>query len=136
MKQKINLIFCLLLILAVSLGCLNAGQTLRDYSEKKFNSKEWLAGDEIERGRMIFDIFDRQDSFRNKTKEEILKIFGEPDKKVTVENREVWLYRTANRFRSARNLLPVTFDKKEGTLIGGIKNGTFSMVVSDDWVKE
>lgn len=135
MKQKINLILCLTMIISVSLGCMNMKRPWRDYSDKKFTSQEWLAGDLIERGRMTSDLFDQRDSFKSKSKEEILKILGEPDKKVTVEGRDVWLYRFTNRFHNDLNLQPITFDKKEGTLIGGIKGGTFSMIVDDDWAK-
>lgn len=133
-RSKVDLVLCLIVIMTVSLGCLNIKRPWRDYTEKPFNSKEWLAGDEIERGRMAKDVF-RQKVPDGKSKEKVLELFGQPDRKVTVEGREVWLYKAENRFHNRLNLLPISFDSKEGTFAGGVKGGTVSMIVDDKWAE-
>ncbi len=135
-KSRVNLILCLFIILSVGLGCMNVKRPWRDYSDRKFDSKEWLAGDEIERGRMVLEIFKEREKFNGKSRDEIIGLFGEPTKKLTVEGREVWLYKTTNRFHNDLNLFPVTFEGKKGAIIGAIKGGTFSMVVDEEWITE
>ena len=134
-KSIANLSLCLLLILFISLGCMGIKNPWRDYSDKPFNSEGWLAGDEIERGRMYGDLFISR-KLGGKSREDVVKLLGEPNKKVTVEGREVWLYRIENRFGNDLRNVPVTFDRKEGTYAGGVRGGTISMIVDDDWVNK
>ncbi len=134
-KSIMNLSLCLLLILFISLGCAGIRKPWRDYSDKPFNSEEWLAGDEIERGRMYGDLFTSR-KLNGKSREDVVKLLGEPNKKVMVEDREVWLYRIENRFGNDLRNVPVTFDRKQGTFAGGVRGGTISMVVDDDWVNK
>lgn len=134
-KSIANLSFCLLIILSINLGCINFRKPWRDYSDKPFNSEEWLAGDEIERGRMYGDLFLSR-KLDGKSREDVVKLLGEPNKKVTVEGREVWLYRIENRFSNDLRNFPVSFDRKQGTFAGGVRGGTISMIVDDDWVNQ
>ncbi len=131
-KSTINFLLCLFLILSAGLGCLNVRRPWRDYSDKPFNSQEWLAGDAIERGRMYGDIFESR-TLEGKSREDVVKLLGEPDKKATVEGREVWLYRIENRFHNRLNQFPVTFEGRKGATAGGVKDGTGSMVVDEEW---
>jgi hypothetical protein len=130
-----NLFFCLLIILSINLGCTGISRPWRDYSPKPFNSQEWLAGDAIERGRMTLDIFKRRIP-DGKSKEEIIKLFGEADKKVTVEGREVWLYRAENKLHNRLNQFPISFDAKKGAFTGGVRGGTISMYVDEEWANK
>jgi len=130
--SPVNLSFCLILILSVNLGCLNVRRPWRDYSDKPFNSQEWLAGDAIERGRMYSDIYNSR-TLEGKSREYVVIVLGEPDKKATVEGREVWLYRIENRFHNRLNQFPVTFEGGKGAMAGGAKGGTGSMIVDEEW---
>ena len=131
-KSIANLFLGLILILSVNLGCLNVRRPWRDYSDKPFNSQEWLAGDAIERGRMYSDIYNSR-TLEGKSREYVVILLGEPDKKATVEGREVWLYRIENRFHNRLNQFPVTFDSKKGAMAHGVKGGTASLVVDEEW---
>ena len=122
----------LVVALFINLGCAGISKPWRDYSHKPFNSPEWLAGDAVERGRMTLDVSKKRIP-DGKSKEEIVKLFGEPDKKATVEGREVWLYRTENSAQSRLNQLPISFDAKKGAFVGGIKGGDSHMYVDEDW---
>lgn len=134
-KSKANLILCLVIILSIGFGCANIRHPWRDYSAKPFNSAEWLAGDAIERGRMYGDIFEKN-LLEGKSKDAVVKLLGEPDKKATVEDREVWLYRIENRFHNRLNQFPVTFENKKGAFAGGVKGGTVSMIVDEEWANQ
>jgi hypothetical protein len=61
---------------------------------------------------MVNDIFESQ-ALEGKSREDIVKLLGEPDKKATVERREVWLYRIENRFLNRLNQFPVIFGSKK-----------------------
>lgn len=131
-KSIINLSVILILLSLVGLGCAGYKNPWRDYSRKPFSSAEWLAGDNIERGRMIVDIFEKRIP-DGKTQEQIVKLFGDPDKKTTVENREVWLYRVdLGVAGSDLNMFPISFDRKRGTFAGSVEGGTMSMLVEDE----
>jgi hypothetical protein len=134
-KSIANISFCLLIILLIDLGCTGTRKPWRDYSDKTFNSEEWLAGDEIERGRMYGNLFISR-KLDGKSREDVVKLLGEPYKKLTVEGREVWLYRIENRFGNDLNIFPVSFDGKKGAFAGGVRGGTISMIVDDEWVNK
>ena len=122
----------LVVALFINLGCAGISKPWRDYSHKPFNSQEWLAGDAVERGRMSLDVSKKRIP-DGKSKAEIVKLFGEPDKKATVEGREVWLYRTDNNAGSRLNQFPISFDAKKGAFAGGVKGGDMNMYVDQDW---
>jgi hypothetical protein len=131
-KSVINLGLCLILISFVSLGCAGVRKPWREYTQKPFNSEEWLAGDRIERGRMFADAFKKR-ICNGKSKEEITKLFGEPDKKTDVEGKEVWLYHVDLGFAgSDLNMFPISFDDKRGAYAGRVKGGTMSMLAEDE----
>ena len=81
---------------------------------------------------MTLDVFKKRIP-DGKSKEEIVKLFGEPDKKATVEGREVWLYRTENSAQSRLTQFPISFDAKKGAFVGGIRGGDMNMYVDEDW---
>jgi outer membrane protein assembly factor BamE (lipoprotein component of BamABCDE complex) len=126
----INASMAVVLISLFSLGCGLVKNPMRDYADKPFNSQDWLKGDSVERGRMIKDLFTDR-SISGKTKDEILKTLGEPDKKSSVEGREVWLYRVDFAYRTPMKYFPVSFDPKKGSFAGRIKGDTISMLVED-----
>lgn len=103
----------------------------RDYSKKKFDVKEWREGDAIERGRMYSDLH-RNPIIEGKTRDDVLKVLGEPDKKATVEGTEVWLYQVEVVGEKPLKYCPVSFNKKGGAWQGMAKGDTAYLLVTDD----
>jgi hypothetical protein len=103
----------------------------RDYSEKPFSSKEWLAGDRVERGRMILDLAKKRHP-NGRTHEGIVEMLGEPDFKKTVEGKEVWFYRVDIGIPGGMDLAPVSFDQKGRAMYGMVRGDTYSMMAKED----
>ncbi|MEQ1764301.1 MAG: hypothetical protein ABL984_14315 [Pyrinomonadaceae bacterium] len=82
----------------------------RDYSKLPFNEQQWKNGDTIERGRMRSDMIDQ---IKGKTREEVIRMLGEPDKTTNVDGVDYLVYKTEHVGRT---------DLME-TLIGFDKNG-------------
>jgi len=53
----IRLATCSLVLAAAGLGCAGVKRPWRDYGERPFSSPDWLAGDKVERGRMVHDMY-------------------------------------------------------------------------------
>lgn len=136
MKQKIsgngavNLALCLVMIALFGIGCGLVKNPFRDYSQKSFDSAEWLNGDGVERGRMYQDVF-KSRKLDGKTPDDVRKLLGEPDKKQTVEGREVWLYYVEHQYNTPMKYFPVSFDAKRGAFAGRINGDTMSMLVEE-----
>ncbi|MEJ7848851.1 MAG: hypothetical protein WKF92_12265 [Pyrinomonadaceae bacterium] len=130
-NSRVNLALSILFIAAINLACMEYKKPWRDYSAKPFSSQEWLAGDRIERGRMTLDLFKKRIP-NGKTREQIVEILGEPDKKKTVEKREVWFYKTDIGISGAFDNFPVSFDDKERASAGVVTGGTISIGAKDD----
>lgn len=127
----LNLATCILLLVAMNLACMGFKKPWRDYKEKPFSSAEWLAGDRIERGRMLRDLFLKY-HLGIGSREETVKILGEPDLKKTIENREVWFYRIDLGIPDAMDVIPVSFDDKGRGVAGMTRGGTGSMAAKED----
>ncbi len=126
-----ELVFCLLVLVSVSVACAGFKKPWRDYSPKPFSSAEWLAGDKIERGRMV------QDMFRNKAvdvsnRDSAIRTLGQPDLKKTIENHEVWFYRIDFGIPGAMNLVPFSFDEKGRGSMGMARGGTMSIAAKEE----
>lgn len=121
-----NLVACLLILATVSLACMGFKKPWRNYEPKPFSSAEWLAGDKIERGRMIKDMF-RNSKVEVGSRDLALKTLGEPDLKKTIENREVWFYRIDFGIPDAMDVIPVSFDEKGRGSVGMARGGTMSI---------
>lgn len=128
---RLNLIVALALLISVGLGCMGIRKPWRDYSQKPFDSKEWLAGDRIERGRMTLDIVKRRIP-NGKSRDMVLETFGEPDKKNKVEGKEVWYYKTDVGIPGALDNFPISFDEKGRASVGVVRGDTISIGVKDD----
>ena len=98
----------------------------RDYSPKPFSSAEWLAGDKIERGRMMKDMF-RNPKLEIGNRDLALKSLGEADIKKTIEGKEVWFYRIDFGIPGALDLTAISFDEKGRGSSGYAHGGTMSM---------
>src|SRR5215470_6898344 len=109
--SKLNLALCLLLLASFGLGCAGIKKPWRNYTAKPFDSKEWLGGDRVERGRMSLDLFKSRKA-NGKTHEQIVALLGQPDRKVTVEGKEVWLYKTDIGIPDALDNIPISFDAR------------------------
>ena len=119
------LVFALLLTAA----CGVVKNPFRDRSQKPFNSTEWRAGDAVARGRMFHDLFDRH--INGRSKEEILMLLGEPDRKISEDGREIWLYRVEVGSNSSMPYMPITFDRQMGTFAGRLKDGKMSSLTAE-----
>jgi hypothetical protein len=111
----------LLTVLLLGAACGMVKNPFRDYSKKPFNSTEWRNADAIGRARMFHDLTDRH--INGKSREEILNLLGEPDRKVSEDGREIWLYRVDFGHNSSMPYMPVTYDRKFGTFAGRLKDG-------------
>lgn len=129
-KSFINLSLAVALIALFGLGCGLVKNPFRDYSQKQFNSDAWLKGDAVERGRMYQDIFISR-MLNGKRQDDVKKLLGEPDKKQTVEGREVWLYYVEQNINSPLKYFPVSFETKGGAFAGSVRGGTISMLVEE-----
>jgi hypothetical protein len=98
----------LALVFAVGAGCGGINNPFRDYSSKPFNSKDWRAGDALERGRMMRDLYKTR-VLRDKSKEAVAELLGEPDKKSTVEGKEIWQYEVKLAGESPADYFSVSF---------------------------
>ena len=127
----VSLTVCVLIVAAVSIACMGIKKPWRDYSPKPFSSAEWLAGDRIERGRMLNDMF-RNSKVEIGNRDLAIKTLGEPDIKKTIENKEVWFYRIELGFGpEGMDLLPVSFDDKGRGSVGMAKGGTMSIAAKE-----
>lgn len=127
-KTIAALAFCLLAIALFNSACGLVRSPFREYSEKPFSASEWRAGDSVERGRMYSDLFSSR-QLDGKSREEIAGLLGEPEKKISVEGREVWLYRVEHSYQTPMKYFPVSFDTKRGAFAGRVKGGTVSILV-------
>ena len=134
-KGTANLTACLLIIAAVGLCCAGFKRPWRDYSQKPFTSAEWLAGDKIERGRMIGDFKTLRSALAGLTPETVTSTLGPPDLKKTIEKREVWFYRVDIGIMGGMDLLPVSFDEKGKSMFGMVTGSTFSAMAKEEDLK-
>ncbi len=137
-RPILSLAACLLLLTMLGLGCSGIKRSRRDYSERPFSSADWLAGDRIERGRMIRDMYCNE-FIKCKadvsTREQAVKTLGDPDLKKTIENREVWFYRVDLGVTGGMDLLPISFDEKGRGLVGYSHGGTRSIMAKEEDLK-
>jgi outer membrane protein assembly factor BamE (lipoprotein component of BamABCDE complex) len=131
--NRLNLIVALALITAVGLGCMGMRKPWRDYSPRPFDSREWLEGDRIERGRMTLDIVKRRIP-NGRSRDTVLETFGEPDNKNKVEGKEVWYYKTDVGVPGALDNFPISFDEKGRASVGVVRGDTISIGVTDEEV--
>ena len=129
--SKQNLAACILILVTLNLACMGFKKPWRDYSPKPFSSEEWLAGDKIERGRMLRDMF-RNPKIDVANRDSAIKSLGEPDLKKTIENKEVWFYRMDLGIPGAMDVIPVSFDEKGRGSSGFARGGTMSMAAKEE----
>jgi hypothetical protein len=122
--RGINSVPALLLAAFAVIAC---SSLIKDYKPREFDSAKWKSGNHTVRGTMYFDLFEKH-SLTNKTRDEVLELLGPPDKKVTIEGREVWLYRIDVRGEWTRPVFPVSFEPGGKTFAGMVKDGTMSMI--------
>jgi hypothetical protein len=119
----------LLLILSVALAC-GLNKPWRHYEQKPFDAQQWRDGDAITRGTMIVDLFKKR-TVSGKSRDGVVELLGEPDKKTSSEGSEVWLYRIEVTGETPRRYFPVSFDKEGRASAGRAQAGTMSMVVDE-----
>ena len=129
--HAINLAVCMLILAGLNLACMGFKKPWRDYSPKPFSSEEWLAGDKIERGRMLKDMF-RNPKVDISSRETAIKTLGEPDLKRTIEGKEVWFYRMDLGISGAMDLIPISFDAQGRGSSGYAHGGTMSIAEKEE----
>lgn len=125
-----DLAVCILILAAVNLACMGFKKPWRDYSAKPFSSAEWLAGDKIERGRMLRDVFLKY-HLGIGSRDETVNLLGEADFKKNIEKKEVWFYRIDLGIPDAMDVVPVSFDEKGRGVMGMTQGGTGSMAAKE-----
>ena len=125
-RNSYMFVVSMLVVAAVGIGCMGMKKPWRDYSPKPFSSEDWLAGDRIERGRMLTDLFKTRTKYVA-TRDEAIKNLGEPDLKKTIESKEVWFYRMELGIVGAMDLIPISFDAQGRGSTGYAHGGTMSM---------
>jgi hypothetical protein len=123
----IRLMVCIVVFGCVGLGCAGMKRPWRDYGDKPFSSADWLAGDKIERGRMVHSMYRNKD-VDVASRDLALKTLGEPDIKKTIEGKEVWFYRVDIGIVGGMDLVPVSFDDKGRGSVGYAHGGTMSIM--------
>lgn len=134
-KNRANVMAILMIAVIAGLACSGMKRPWRDYSQKPFTSAEWLAGDKIERGRMIGDFKTLRSALAGLTPETVTSTLGPPDLKKTIEKREVWFYRVDIGIMGGMDLLPVSFDEKGKSMFGMVTGSTFSAMAKEEDLK-
>jgi len=119
-KSATTFAFVLVLVFSVGFGCGGMNNPFRDYSSKPFNSQDWRAGDAIERGRMMLDLYQKRGVISGKSKETVAEILGEPDKKSEVAGKEIWQYAVKFSGKSTTDYFSVSFKDNKSTVGGGV----------------
>ena len=123
---------CLLLLLFVSFGC-GFRKPWRSYEQQPFDSQKWKSGDALTRGNMVRDLFIKR-SLNNQTKETVVNMLGEPDKKrqgTSAVSTEVWLYQIETVGEKPYQYFAVSFDKQGRASGGEVSGGTISILVDE-----
>lgn len=120
---------CLLLMLLVSVSC-GLRNPARSYEQQPFDSQKWRDGDAITRGTMITDLH-RKRTLSGQSKEGVVALLGEPDKKRSSSGGEAWLYQIEVAGEKPRRFFPVSFDRNGRASSGESKDGTLSLVVDE-----
>lgn len=133
-----RMFMCLGVLIALGAACAGGKRPWRDYSKREFSSADWLAGDKVERGRMVQDMYCNEFikcKAEVSTRELAVKTLGEPELKKNIEGREVWFYRVDLGIAGAMDLMPVSFDEKGRGLVGYTHGGTRSMMEKESELK-
>lgn len=129
-NSRTKIVVCAALLAALSIGCAGIKKPWRDYSPRPYSSEDWLAGDKVERGRMLKDMF-RNPKLEIGNRDMAKKSLGEPDLKKTIDNREVWFYRMDLGIPGGMDLIPISFDEQGRGSSGYAHGGTMSMAAKE-----
>ena len=116
-RKKIIAHASVLLLLVLIGGCAGFNRLGRSYNPIPFDSQKWRDGDAQVRGTMFLDLFKKR-IVNGKTKDEVRALLGEPDKKSTVNNSEIWQYRVEFAGENPAQSFSVTFDKNGQAAMG------------------
>jgi len=130
-SNRANLCLCVAVLAALNLACMGMKKPWRDYSPRPFSSAEWLAGDRVERGRMMKDMF-RNPKVAIASRDTARETLGEPDLKRNIDKSEVWFYRVDQGIVDAMDLIPVSFDEKGRGQVGYAHGGTMSIMAKEE----
>ncbi len=120
---------CLLLMLVMNVSC-GLKNTGRSYEQQPFESQKWRDGDDISRGTMIIDLH-RKRMLSGQSKEGVVALLGEPDKKRSGNGLEVWLYQIEVKGEKPTQFFAVSFDRNGRASSGEAKDGTLSLTVDE-----
>ena len=119
---------CLLLMLLVSVSC--ERKPLRSYENQPFDSQKWRDGDDITHGTMIFDLHGKR-TLSGLSKEGVVALLGEPDKKRSKNGLDVWLYQIEVVGEKPIRFFPVSFDRDGKASSGEARGGRLSLIVDE-----
>jgi outer membrane protein assembly factor BamE (lipoprotein component of BamABCDE complex) len=108
---------CLLLLSLLSLSCTLPHKFWRSYEHQPFDAQKWRSGDALDRGTMFIDLYKTR-KIQGKSREQVAALLGEPDKKSTAGEREVWHYKVELAGEQPIQYFPVTFDKNGQAAVG------------------
>lgn len=107
-RRMVGIIAILCMMSAVGCNQFMHKKPWREYSKLPFNEQQWKDGDTIERGRMVSNMYDQ---IRGKTREEVIKMLGEPDGRMSENGAEHIWYNTEHVGRSDLLKSMIMFDK-------------------------
>lgn len=84
LKKSIILVIVIFILYLTNITSLIYGATIYPFLEKPFVSKTWKSADAIERGYMYEDLLGSTNNLTGKSREEIVKLLGQPDKDKSV----------------------------------------------------
>ena len=116
-SKKFTAPISIFLLLVMLLGCSGLNRLGRSYEQIPFDSQKWRESDAQVRGTMFIDLFKKR-TVNGKTKDEVLAMLGEPDKKSTVNGLEIWHYQVEFAGENPTQYFPITFDKNGKATMG------------------
>lgn len=119
--------------ICVLFGSLTAGcvkKPWRSYEKQPFDSAGWRNGDAVTRGTMYSDLGTTH-ALEGKSRDEVLEMLGEPDKKRPNAKGEAWLYRVEVVGRRIRSYVPVSFDGDGRASFGEVSGGKAYALVDE-----
>ncbi len=127
--KVIDLALVCLLLMSASFGC-TMKKPWRNYEQQPFDSQKWRDGDALTRGTMVIDLHTKR-TINGRSKEGVVQLLGEPERKRSNDGSEVWLYQVEMAGEKPRQFLPVSFDKNGRASAGIVRGGTFSILADE-----
>ena len=159
MKERvIKQIFFWCIVVALTTSCASITKLFpkvpRPFQKRAFDSEQWKKGDYQTRGEMLGgEVFEKIYQIKSNSPEQILQIFGEPDKKTKAaccysgrggssgEDADLWLYYVETGYESLdkplrKEALKIYFDGTSLHCLVGDRDGDHSYFPVVGYLKE